>query len=87
MDSADQRGSCASLIEFLELELLLELGMRNLDTVNNDGRVLREEGVDGTGEILLVVAVDDRGDVVLGPLSEVERTMAVDMVVRLGTRL
>ena len=87
MDSADQRGSCASLIEFLELELLLVLGMRNLDTVNNDGRVLREEGVDGTGEILLVVAVDDRGDVVLGPLSEVERTMTVDMVVRLGTRL
>jgi len=87
LDSADQRGSCASLIEFLELELLLVLGMRNLDTVNNDGRVLREEGVDGTGEILLVVAVDDRGDVVLGPLSEVERTMTVDMVVRLGTRL
>jgi hypothetical protein len=26
--------------------------MRNLDTVNNDGRVLREKGVDGAGEVL-----------------------------------
>ena len=41
--------------------------MRNLDTVNNDGRVLREEGVDSAGEILLIGGVDD---VVLGPLSE-----------------
>jgi len=68
--SADKRNSSTGLVEFLDLELLIEVGARNLDTVNNDGRVFREEGVDGVVEILFLGGIDDRADVVLGPLSK-----------------
>jgi len=40
-----------------------------VDTVNNDSRILREE-VKGAGEVLVVGGFVDRGDVVLGPLSQ-----------------
>ena len=70
MNSADKRDSGTGLIEFLDLELLLKFGARDLDTVNNNGRVLREEGVDGVVEILFLGGIDDCADVVLGPLSK-----------------
>ena len=66
-NGTNKRDSGTSLIEFIALELLLVLGARNLDTVNNDGRVLREEVADGIGVILLVGGFDDRGDAALGP--------------------
>jgi len=70
LNSADKRDSSTGLIKFLDLELLLELCARDLNTVNNDGRILREEGVDGVVEILFLGGIDDRADVVLSPLSK-----------------
>jgi len=69
LNSAEKRDSGINLLEFLALELLLELYTRNVDTVNNDSRILREE-VKGAGEVLVVGGFVDRGDVVLGPLSQ-----------------
>jgi len=52
------------------LELLLVFCARNVDTINNDSHILREEVVEGVGEVLVIGGFVDRGDVALGPLSE-----------------
>lgn len=49
--------SGTSLIKFLTLELLLILGARNLDTVNNDGHVLERKSSMALVRSFLLVAL------------------------------
>ena len=70
MNRGGKRNFGASLIEFFDLYLAHELGARDFGTVNDDGCVLREKGVNGAVQICLVGGLDDRRDVVLGPLGE-----------------